>query len=155
MRRVRRIARDRRGVAGFQETLVSALVITIATMILLVGLARAIGTDSMLRIEAGRASEADRFLASVESSLAFDDGVLDLSRSGAIANLTERASGTFGGARVTVDLVLDDGPEIELGRLGTVPEGVREVESRLLPVSVRTSSSEVTAGVLVVSLWWD
>ncbi|MDD1769457.1 MAG: hypothetical protein LUO79_00050 [Methanomassiliicoccales archaeon] len=151
----RQIACDCRGVAGFQETLVAALVITIATMILLAGIGRAISSDSEQRAEARRSSEIERLLVSIRSCSAFEDGVLDISMAGAISNETRSAVGTFAGARVTLDLVLGDGAEIELGRCGAEPRNVTEVESRSIPMEVRMSANHVTAGLLVVSLWWE
>ena len=151
----RRIESDRMGVAGFQESLVAALIITIATMVLLVGLGRAIGSGSAKTIEERRTGEVEKLLSSVRSSVAFEDGIMDLSRIGAIANLTERAAGTFDGVRVTLDLVMDDNSEIELGRRGSMLENVSQVEMVWAVVEVRTPSSQVTAGVLWVSAWWD
>jgi hypothetical protein len=141
-------------VAGFQESLVAALVIAIAATVLLVSIGAAIGSESARRNSQVRVDEAERLISSIESSVAFDDGVLDLSRSGAIANVTQRAAGGCDGLSVTLDLALDRSPEIELGRRGGAPGSVENVVSRSIPVEVRMPSG-MTAGVMVVTLWWE
>ncbi|MGD1061543.1 MAG: hypothetical protein ABR879_08825 [Methanomassiliicoccales archaeon] len=148
------MAGDERAVAGFQETLVAAIVITVASTILLASVGKAITLDMSQNAAARRSNEADRLLSSIRSCSAFEDDVLDLSRAGTINNTTGRESGTFSGVRVTLVLVLDEGSEIELGKRGTVPPSVVEIESRSVPVSVRTSPSDVTVGILMVSVWW-
>ena len=134
--------------------MIAALVVTIAATVLMLGLGETIRSEATERIVVERDEEAKGLLSDVESCAAFDDGVLDLSRAGAVKNVTELAVGSFSGCRVTVDLTLDGAQEIEIGGRGGIHDDVGEIISRSTPASIRTSSG-MTAGVLTVMLWWE
>ncbi len=103
----------------------------------------------------GGSEEAKRALGSILSGPAFDaEGNLDLSKLPSLANRTKALIPPASGYLLTLDLLFDDRPPIDISRSGPVPNDVRQLVTEKVSVTVQTSSSVVSAGVLELYLWW-
>jgi hypothetical protein len=145
---------DDEAVGGFQESLVAALVITVAAGILLAG----IGSILMQREEGlgqkGKESAAIRVVERLQESDLFNlEGQLEMSSLPHMRNMSMDLDGGVQGIQVVLSRLLDEGPAIEVAFWGELPLEVLDVQVIKLPVSVRISADQRTAGLLTVLVW--
>ena len=145
---------DDKAVGGFQESLVAALIITVAAGILLAG----IGSVLMQRVEGlgqeGKESAAIRVVERLQESGLFNpEGQLEMSSLPHMRNMSVDLDGGVQGIQVVLSRLLDEGPAIEVAFWGELPLEVLDVQVIKLPVSVRISADQMTAGLLTVLVW--
>jgi len=145
---------DDEAVGGFQESLVAALIITVAAGILLAG----IGSVLMQREEGlgqeGKESAAIRVVERLQESGLFNpEGQLEMSSLPHMRNMSVDLDGGVQGIQVVLSRLLDEGPAIEVAFWGELPLEVLDVQVIKLPVSVRISADQMTAGLLTVLVW--
>ena len=147
---------DRKASTSLVEAILAVMIVTVAATLFIATISGALIGAQNERTADARADEARRAMKTLLSDPAFDmQGNLDLSKLSGLANRTRAVAETASGHLLVVDLLFDDCPAIEVSRSGTVPDEVRQIATERASVSVRTSSSVVTAGILGLYLWWS
>ncbi|HTY47848.1 MAG TPA: hypothetical protein VMB46_09330 [Methanomassiliicoccales archaeon] len=147
---------DRKASTSLVEATLAVMIVTVAATLFIATISGALVGAQNERIADARAEEARRAMKTLLSDPAFDaEGNLDLSKLPGLANRTRAMAGTASGHLLVVDLLFDDRPAIEISRSGKVPDEARQIATERASVSVRTSSSIVTAGILELYVWWS